>query len=142
ELAAVNKDRIASNGEHLSVGPLAVVTETEVASSGGSKTTTQAEHLSVGRQTREFECTELVVVTETESAKTGDSQHSESKDANRSHAARVSASLRASAPNVIVGIVIAGMLSAAAAIGTAVLYSKNQKPYENEQTSVRKTTIT
>src|SRR5262249_59573043 len=83
--------------------------------------------------------TELVVVTETEAAKTGDSQRSESKDANRSQAARVSASLRASAPNVIVGIVIAGMLSAAAAIGTAVLYSKTQNPYENEKTSVGRT---
>jgi hypothetical protein len=139
ELAALTKDRIPINWEHLSVGPLAVVTETEVASSGGSKTTTQAEHLSVGRQTREFECTELVVVTETESAKTGDSQRSESNDANSSQATRVSASLRASAPNVIVGIVIAGMLSAAAAVGTAVLYSKTQNPYEHEQASVGRT---
>jgi len=106
ELAALSKDRIPINWEHLSDGPLAVVIETE-------------------------------------SAKTGDSQRSESEDANSvatiaSQAAQVSASLRASAPNVIVGIVIAGMLSAAA-IGMAVLYSKTQNPYEHEQASVGRT---
>jgi hypothetical protein len=161
ELAALTKTEFPSTGEsktptraeHLSVGPqtrelepteLAVVTETESAKTGDSKTTARAEHLSVGRQTR-LEPTELAVVTETESAKTGDSQRSESIGSTiatfASQAARMSASLRTSAPNVIVGIVIAGTLSAVA-IGTAVLYSKTHNPSEHEEASVEKTGMT
>jgi hypothetical protein len=92
------------------------------------KTTTAVAHLSVGRETRKLEPTELAVVTE--AAATGDPQRSESKDGSRiatfaSQAAQVSASLRASAPTVIVGIVIAGALSAVA-IGT-VLYWKTHR---------------
>jgi hypothetical protein len=107
----------------------------------GSKTTAAAEHPSAGPETRELEPTEPAVVSETESAPTTDSQRPESKGAkgasstaaSSSQAAQVPPSTRASAPTVIVGIVIVGTLSAAA-IGT-VLYSKTLSPYEHGGTS-------
>ena len=87
--------------------------------------TTAVEHLSDKRETRKLEPTELAVVTE--AAPTGDPQRSESKDGSSiaTFASQAAASLRASAPTVIVGIVIAGALSAAA-IGT-VLYWKTHR---------------
>jgi hypothetical protein len=108
---------------------LTAVTKTEFASTGDSKTTT-AKHLSVGSETRELVSTELDVLTETESALTGDSQRSDSKGRSSiatfaSQAAQLAASLRASAPTLIVRIVIAGALSAAA-VGT-VLYWKTHR---------------
>jgi hypothetical protein len=145
ELALLTKNRIPMNCEHLSIGPLAVVTETEFAPTCDPKIATRAEHLSVGRQTREFEPSEVAVLTETESAESWDLPRFESKDASSitaiaSQAAQVSQSLRTSASNMTVGIFIAGMLCAAA-IGTVVLYSKTHNPYEPEEASVGKASM-
>jgi hypothetical protein len=96
--------------------------------------TAAGEHRSVKPATRELEPTELAAAIETGSASTGDPQHSESKDA-RSIAsfspqvAQLSESLRGPGARVIVGITIAGSLSAGA-IG-AVLYSKTLNPHND-----------
>jgi hypothetical protein len=146
---AVGRSKTTAAVEHLSDKreprelELTALTKTEFASTGDSKTT--AEHLSVGSKIREPESTELDVLTETESAPTGDSQRSDSKGGSSiatfaSQAAQVAASLRASAPTVSVGIVIAVTLSAAA-IGTAALYSRHN-PSEHEEASVGKTGMT
>jgi hypothetical protein len=147
---AVGRSKTTAAVEHLSDKreprelELTAVTKTEFALTGDSKRT--AKHLSVGSKTREPESTELDVLTETESAPTGDSQRSDSKGGSSmatfaSQAAQVAASLRASAPTVSVGIVIAVTLSAAA-IGTAALYSKRHNPSEHEEASVGKTGMT